>query len=613
MNLVSTPGNPIPGDAVTGVIQTPDGVALRFARWDSLADAAGDAKGDANGDIKGTVCVFTGRSEFIEKYFETVRELRQRGFAVATMDWRGQGHSSRQLPDPRKGHVADFQDFEIDLEAFMQRVVVPHCPPPYYALAHSMGGAVLLRAAHSGKRWFERMVLAAPLIDLPYPRTSWPLRVAMRVLRLAGFGESYVPGSNVDRVRASGFPGNPLTSDPGRYARNAALLEQDPTLGIGSPTVDWLDAAFETVVEFRAADYPSHIGQPVLLVAAGADTVVSAAAIASFAARLPAGSLLTIEGARHEILQEADLYRAQFWAAFDAFVPGAAVRQPRRPSRERQFRAVRGHNASCGQAAPSMVSPIREIAGRAIHGRRRDRGAMGSQIAVPLWVVIIVAVLAALAVIDRILMPSVRWALRRRANRAIDELNTRLKLRIQPFKLTKRQVLIDRLVFDPEVLHAADEYAREAGVPREVAMEKVKRYAQEIVPSFSAYAYFRVGTRIARSISQMLYRVRIGYRNDDALAKVDPGIVGHLRHQPSLQYGLRAGDLCRGDLLGAELCRRRMGAGLGPARPDPVDGRLFHQPGFPRGALSQGAGALCPHGDGGGRHPGDLSGRRPQP
>ena len=116
----------------------------------------------------------------------------------------------------------------------------------------------------------------------------------------------------------------------------------------------------------------------------------------------------------------------------------------------------------------------------------------------------------ALAVIDRILLPSVRWALRRRANRAIDELNTRLKLRIQPFKLTGRQVMTDRLVFDPEVLHAADEYAREAGVPREVAMEKVKRYANEIVPSFSAYAYFRIGTRLARGVSQMLYRVRIG-------------------------------------------------------------------------------------------------------
>lgn len=318
MKLVSTPGNPCPDGAVTGMIQTPDGVALRFARWDSPADA--------KEDIKGTVCVFTGRSEFIEKYFETVRELRQRGFAVAVMDWRGQGHSSRQLPDPRKGHVVRFSDFEIDVATFMQHVVVPHCPPPYYALAHSMGGAVMLRVAHARKRWFERMVLAAPLIDLPQPRSSWPLRLLMRTLRRTGFGDSYVPGSNVDRTRASGFPDNPLTSDPGRYARNAAILEQDSTLGIGSPTVAWLDAAFDTVIEFRAADYASHIGQPVLMVAAGADTVVSATTIKEFAARLPAGSHLVIEGARHEILQELDAHRAQFWAAFDAFVPGAPVR-----------------------------------------------------------------------------------------------------------------------------------------------------------------------------------------------------------------------------------------------------------------------------------------------
>ena len=318
MNFVSIPGNPCPDGAATGMIQTPDGVALRFARWASPADS--------KGDVKGTVCVFTGRSEFIEKYFETVRDLQQRGFAVTVLDWRGQGHSSRQLPDPRKGHVANFRDFEIDVETFMRLVVLPDCPPPYFALAHSMGGAVMLRAAHSGRRWFERMVLAAPLIDLPQPRASWPLRILMRMLRLVGFGNSYVPGSNVDRARASGFPGNPLTTDPGRYARNAALLAQDPTLGIGSPTVAWLDAAFDAMVEFDAADYPLRIVAPVLMVAAGADRIVSGAAIEQFAARLPAGSYLAIEGARHEILQEADLYRVQFWAAFDAFVPGAPMR-----------------------------------------------------------------------------------------------------------------------------------------------------------------------------------------------------------------------------------------------------------------------------------------------
>lgn len=311
MKLVSIPENVSPGDAVTGRIRTPDGVELRFARWDAAVDG------------KGTVCVFTGRGEFIEKYLETVRELRQRGFAVAAMDWRGQGHSSRQLPDPRKGYVGSFSDFELDVETFMRQVVLPHCPPPYFALAHSMGGAVLLRVAHSGKRWFERMVLAAPLIDLPHARASWPVRVLIRTLRVAGFGASYVPGSNVDMMRASGFAGNPLTSDPVRYARNAAILKQYPAVAIGSPTVAWLDAAFATMVEFRAADYPAPIDRPVLMLAAGGDSVVSAAAIAAFAARLPAGSHRVIEGARHEILQEQDGYRAQFWAAFDAFMPGA--------------------------------------------------------------------------------------------------------------------------------------------------------------------------------------------------------------------------------------------------------------------------------------------------
>ena len=89
----------------------------------------------------------------------------------------------------------DFSDFEIDLDTFMQRVVRANCPPPYYALAHSMGGAVLLRAAHSGKRWFERMVLVAPLIDLPPPRSSWPLRMMMRTLRLRASGKVTFPAA----------------------------------------------------------------------------------------------------------------------------------------------------------------------------------------------------------------------------------------------------------------------------------------------------------------------------------------------------------------------------------------------------------------------------------
>jgi lysophospholipase len=157
---------------------------LRFARW---APPAGR---------KGTVCVFTGRTEPIEKYFETVRDLRDRGFAVAMIDWRGQGHSSRRLRDPRKGYVRDFSDYEVDVETFVQQVVLPDCPPPYFALAHSMGGAVMLRVARAGKRWFDRMVLSAPMIDLPGRRTGLPARALLRVMRLAGQGGRYVPGGS---------------------------------------------------------------------------------------------------------------------------------------------------------------------------------------------------------------------------------------------------------------------------------------------------------------------------------------------------------------------------------------------------------------------------------
>jgi lysophospholipase len=241
------------------------------------------------------------------------------------IDWRGQGHSSRRLRDPRKGYVRDFSDYEIDVETFVQQVVLPDCPPPHFALAHSMGGAVLLRVAHAGKRWFDRMVLSGPMIDLPGRSTSFPARALLRVLRLAGQGGRYVPGGSDELTGAGSFVNNPLTSDPVRYARNVAILEEDPTLGLGSPTIAWADTAFRAMNGFRAADYPSQIRQPILMLAASNDAVVSTSAIEEFAYHLRAGSHLVIAGSKHEILQEQDRYRAQFWAAFDAFVPGTPL------------------------------------------------------------------------------------------------------------------------------------------------------------------------------------------------------------------------------------------------------------------------------------------------
>ncbi|MGL4558397.1 MAG: alpha/beta hydrolase, partial [Afipia sp.] len=140
-----------------------------------------------------------------------------------------------------------------------------------------------------------------------------------------GMGGNYVPGGNGELTGTNSFVNNPLTSDPVRYARNAAIYEEDPTLGIASPTVAWADSAFRAIVEFREASYPSQIRQPILMMAASSDTIVSTAAIEEFAYHLRAGSHLVIAGSKHEILQEQDRYRQQFWAAFDAFVPGTPL------------------------------------------------------------------------------------------------------------------------------------------------------------------------------------------------------------------------------------------------------------------------------------------------
>ena len=167
---------------------------------------------------------------------------------------------------------------------------------------------------------------------------------------------------------------------------------------------------------------------------------------------------------------------------------------------------------------------------------------MGEPVAVPLWLFLAIAAFAAWSLIDRLLIPSVRWLLRRRLNRLIDTVNRRLDVEIKPFQLTKRQVLIDRLVYDPSVIEAANEHARATNQPRDVAMAEVRRYAREIVPSFNAYLYFRVGYALGRALANLLYRVRLGYADAYTQAGVAPGttVVFVMNHRSNMDYVLVA-------------------------------------------------------------------------
>ena len=165
---------------------------------------------------------------------------------------------------------------------------------------------------------------------------------------------------------------------------------------------------------------------------------------------------------------------------------------------------------------------------------------MSGTVSLPAWVAVVLALLAAWAALDRLLLPGARWFLRRRVNRVLEELNTRLKIRIQPFKLTKREVLIDRLLYDPQVQQAAEAESRAHDMPREVAMRRVERYAREIVPAFNAYAYFRFGYWLARTLARSLFRVRLGYSDEQGLSAISPQatVVFLINHRSNMDYVL---------------------------------------------------------------------------
>ena len=165
---------------------------------------------------------------------------------------------------------------------------------------------------------------------------------------------------------------------------------------------------------------------------------------------------------------------------------------------------------------------------------------MENAITLPFWIFALLVFTALLLVLDRILLPGFRWYLRRRVNRVIEEVNTRLDIEIRPFQLTRRQALVDQLVFDDKVTEAIKAYADEQAMPKEVVQAKVLRYANEIAPSFNAYVYFRFGYWLAKTVGRMLYRVRVGFFDHDELKSISPdaSVVFVMNHRSNLDYVL---------------------------------------------------------------------------
>ncbi|WP_370643584.1 alpha/beta fold hydrolase [Shinella sp. NM-101] len=307
--LYATADNPVPENHVAGFMEGRGGVNIRYAVFRSKEREA-----------RGTVVLLQGRSECIEKYFETIEDLTARGLWVATFDWRGQAGSDRLVPGNRAGHIARFADYEADLSLFLERVVLPDARLPFFIVAHSTGALVALSQAPELENRIERMVLAAPFVALGGQSMSQrKIAIIARLASLTGFGtRTFRKGDPLLE-----FEGNVVTSDRRRFARNAAIYAEHPELSISWPSARWLNEMLGAMARVTHQNHLTRIRIPTLLLCPTADPLVPRKAVDDLARIFRAARLIEIDGARHELFQEADRYRAQALAAIEAFIPGS--------------------------------------------------------------------------------------------------------------------------------------------------------------------------------------------------------------------------------------------------------------------------------------------------
>ncbi len=270
-----------------------------------------------------------GRTEFLHKYDEVVFDLCRQGYAVYLLDHRGQGLSGRWLADAHKGHVERFEDYVLDLQQFLDEVVRPRELLAPVAIGHSMGGAIVARHLQLYPGEFAAAALLSPMLEIntgaPQALVQPLLAGLEALLRPLGREAAYVPGGG--GYQGSGFSDekglNKLTSSELRFERFNRCYETQSEIQLGAPTRHWLLQAF-AAMQAILSDV-AKIEVPVTVLMSGADRIVRRGGQRAFVERLQACSdrrvdALLIEGAEHELLMEADVFRLQAMAHLLDFI-----------------------------------------------------------------------------------------------------------------------------------------------------------------------------------------------------------------------------------------------------------------------------------------------------
>ena len=266
--------------------------------------------------------LFTGRTEYLEKYGRIARDLTGAGYSILSLDWRGQGLSDRVTKDPRLGHIGDFSDYQHDVAAFVALAEELNVPKPWYMIAHSMGGCIGLRALINGLP-VEKAVFSAPMWGIFVVSKLRPVaRILPGLANFLGQELRTMPGTSPrGYVVDTPFEENLLTTDRETWAYLERQARADPAFSLGGPTVTWFEAAGRETAALLRAQRPT---QPVKTIAGTREGVVDRKALIAMHENWPSASLEWIAGARHELMMEAPDMRQQFLDEALAFLSGDA-------------------------------------------------------------------------------------------------------------------------------------------------------------------------------------------------------------------------------------------------------------------------------------------------
>lgn len=274
------------------------------------------------GSAKGTIILQSGRTEFIEKYYEVVSEFIERGYAVAMMDWRGQGLSSRISKDIRIGHIDKFETYDQDFIKVMNECFKEKCPPPFIGFGHSMGGCLLASYLISEQNYLDKCILCAPMISVRANALSRRLVKILGVLDVFGFGSFPMQKPSWNEKQGwqeESFEDNALTTDEDRFKRTFHLLEKFPELGVKGITVGWLKHALKRTNDFKQINWRDELQTPLLLLDATQDKLVNSQLNKTLLSQSDLTTVVSIE-AQHEIMMEQDQFREEAWEAIDNFL-----------------------------------------------------------------------------------------------------------------------------------------------------------------------------------------------------------------------------------------------------------------------------------------------------